>query len=68
MDTALNDAASRLVSHPRVTIDANIRAQRRTRHVSPQELTPKTLAERCPGSSDAGYGRAVNDGLTQTRK
>ncbi len=32
------------------------------------ELTRETLAERFPGFSDESHGRAVNDGLTQTRK
>ena len=112
MDTALNDAAFRLVSHSQVTIDANFHGPRtdeaclaalrvqfgdarpeaiaealeRARlledaaiqmadafrgpgdgtHGPP--LTRETLAERCPGFSDASYGWAVNDGFTQTRK
>ena len=112
MDTDLNDAAFRLVSHSQVTIDANFRAPRtdearlaalrvqfrdaspeaiaealeRARHLEDTAiqmadafrgpgdgthgppLTRETLAERCPGFSDASYGWAVNDGFTQTRK
>ena len=111
MDTALNDAAFRLVSHSQVTIDANFRAPRtdearrsalrvqfrdaRSEEIAEAlerarlledtaiqmadafrgpgdgrtaELTRETLAERCPGFSDASYGWAVNDGFTATRK
>jgi hypothetical protein len=37
----------------------------RSRH---PELTPETLAERCPGFSGPSYAWAVNDGFILTRK